>query len=56
MKLATHIDVGLGKNLIEYGGYMSKTEGYNDGGGGGWRRDLDFYFLALSNEIIELYL
>ena len=27
MKLATHIDAGLGKNPIEYGGYISKTEG-----------------------------
>ena len=26
MKLATHIDAGLGKNPIEYGGYISKTE------------------------------
>ena len=26
LKLATHIVAGLGKNPIEYGGYMAKTE------------------------------
>ena len=55
MKLATHIDAGLGKNPIEYGGYMSKTEGgITMGGGGG--AGFDFEFLALSNEIVELNL
>ena len=51
MKLATHIDAGLGKNPIEYGGYMSKTEGGITMGG----KNLNFDFLALSNEIIEIY-
>ena len=35
MKLATHIDAGLGKNPIDYGEYMSKTEGGITMGGGG---------------------
>ena len=54
MKLATHINAGPGKNPIEHGGCMSKTEGDITKERG--RGDLDFHILALSNEIIELYL
>ena len=50
MKLATNIDAGLGKNPIEYGEYLSKTEGGITMGGS------RFCFSALSNGIIDLYL